>query len=328
MSSNPLTHHDIVGLVEPFTRRGRHVDLAASDRLERRLRFKPVEHASDAPDAPALHETLQLDSFGPDSFRLTRTLNQGHALQATLQISGPQPAALLAQIEAIPPGHQFAAGPGFEIARSYSLQSVSGRAADSRLSLILTLAVVQLDDLTLTLTVPAINRVSADVWLAPRPAGEPGTGPDGALDLPEDLLAVLGWNWTRLIKKKDGWESKLRLRGNLAKRTRGAELALDRVAAHLARTLSQPPAQFHDSHLTARWWAAFRRAIPLLTPVSLLIAILVLPRIDVGKSPGLWMMLFHVPTALIALSFCLQELPQYEIPPMPRRPRAPAWRTR
>lgn len=328
MASTPLSHHDILGLVEPFTRRGRQVDLAASDRLQRRLRFKPVERAGEAPGDPALVEALDLDSFDASSFRLTRTLSRGPTLQATLQISGPEPGALLAQVEAIAPRHQFVAGAGFVIARSYSLQPVSDRATDGRVALILTRAVIQLDDLALTLGVPAIRRVAADVWLAPNADGASGAVHDGALDLPEDLLAVLGWNWTRLIKKKDGWESKLRLRGDLVKRTQQAESALDRVALHLAQTLAQPPAQFHERHLKARWWAAFRRAIPLLTPVSLLVAILVLPRIDVGESPGLWLMMFHVPTALIALSFCLQELPQYEIPPLPRRSRAPAWRKR
>jgi hypothetical protein len=328
VASTPLTHHDILGLVEPFTRQGRHVDLAASDRLERRLQFKPVEHAGDASVEPVLIETLQLDSFESGSFRLTRTLSRGPAQQATLQISGPEPAALLARVEAVSPEHQFVAGAGFVIARSYSLQPASDRANDGGVALILTRAVVQLDDLALTFSVPAIRRVSAELWLAPSTGGATGTGLDSSLDLPEDLLAVLGWNWTRLIRKKDGWESRLRLRGDLAQRTQRAEAALDRVAAHLAQTLAQPPAQFHERHLKARWWAAFRRAIPLLTPVSLLVAILVLPRIDVGESPGLWLMMFHVPTALIALSFCLQELPQYEIPPLPRRSRAPAWRTR
>lgn len=328
MASTPLSHHDILGLVEPFSRRGHHVDLAASDRLERRLRFKPVEHAGDASPAPALHETLQLDSFDSGGFRLTRTLSRGASLQATLQVSGPEPAALLTQVEAVAPQHQFVAGSGFVIARSYTLQPVSDRVAKGRMALILTRAVVQLDDLALTLSVPAIRRVSADLWLSATTGGASGTVHDSVLDLPEDLLAVLGWNWTRLIKKKDGWESKLRLSGDLARRTHRAEAALDRVAAHLTQTLAQPPAQFHERHLKARWWAAFRRAIPLLTPVSLLVAILVLPRIDVGESPGLWLMLFHVPTALIALSFCLQELPQYEIPPLPRRSRAPAWRQR
>jgi hypothetical protein len=43
-----------------------------------------------------------------------------------------------------------------------------------------------------------------------------------------------------------------------------------------------------------------------------------------GMSP--WMLLYHVPTALVALSFWLQELPQFEIPPLPRRSSAATWR--
>jgi len=42
--------------------------------------------------------------------------------------------------------------------------------------------------------------------------------------------------------------------------------------------------------------------------------ILLLPRFDTSESPGLWLMLYHVPTLLIALSFCLQELPTLKLP--------------
>ena len=35
----PLTHHEILGLVEAFSRSGRQVDLTASDRAARRLVF-------------------------------------------------------------------------------------------------------------------------------------------------------------------------------------------------------------------------------------------------------------------------------------------------
>jgi hypothetical protein len=35
-----------------------------------------------------------------------------------------------------------------------------------------------------------------------------------------------------------------------------------------------------------------------------------------------------VPTALIALSFCLQDLARFEIAPWPRRSAAPDWRVR
>ena len=67
MAAPPLTHHDILGLIEPFSRRERHVDLAASDRAERLLRFKPIDRDGGA------RETLQLDVFATQGFRLTRT---------------------------------------------------------------------------------------------------------------------------------------------------------------------------------------------------------------------------------------------------------------
>ena len=60
--------------------------------------------------------------------------------------------------------------------------------------------------------------------------------------------------------------------------------------------------------------------------MSLVVTVLLFPRIDFGEKPGLWLMLYHLPTALIALSFCLQELPEFVIPPLPRRSEAPTWR--
>jgi hypothetical protein len=320
---SPLSHHDILGIVEPFTRRSRQVDLAASDRLNRRLQFKPVDHAGNPAGFPALRETLQLDSYRSGNFELTRTLTAPDGQTATLQTSGPQPAALLARIEAVAPEQQFVAGAGALIARSYTVSSDVTTSADGRTTvpLVLTRAVVHLNDLTLTLSVPATRGVSADITLTPKPTTDGST-----LALPDDLLAVIGWDWTRLVRKKGEWDSKLRLRGGAARRTRLAEQAADRVARHLAQTLAEPPAQFHERHLRARWWAALRRAIPILTPVSLVVTVLLFPRIDFGEKPGLWLMLYHLPTALIALSFCLQELPEFVIPPLPRRSEAPTWR--
>lgn len=321
-SPTPLTHHDILAMVEPFARRGRQVDLAASDRLQRCVRFKPVDHAAVG-GLPALRETLQLDSYVSGNFKLTRTLEAAPGQQATLQTSGRQPAALLQRVDAVPPQQQFDSGDGFLIARSDVLQPAPGADDAAPAQRVLSRAVVHLDGLSFALSVPAVRGVSADVTLTTPPA----SASDGAaLDLPEDLLAVLGWNWTRLVRKKDHWESKLRLRGSPARRTRRAEAALQRVAAHLAQTLAEPPARYHERHVRARWWAAFRRAIPLLTPISLVITVLVTPRIEMGETPGLWLMLYHVPTALIALSFTLQELPQFEIPPLPKRSDALAWR--
>ena len=51
----PLSHHDVLTLVAPFSRRGRPIDLAASDRGARKLLFRPVEHPA-ADGRPALRE--------------------------------------------------------------------------------------------------------------------------------------------------------------------------------------------------------------------------------------------------------------------------------
>jgi hypothetical protein len=150
--------------------------------------------------------------------------------------------------------------------------------------------------------------------------------PGAAVPWPEDLFAVLGWDWARLVAARDGWKSKLRLRGDHAQRTARAERALDRAAAHLVQTLGEPPARFHDRWFAARWGVFFRRALPVLTVLSGIGAALVLPRVSISERPGLVTLVFHLPIALIALSFSLQELSQFEIPPVPRRSAAPRWR--
>lgn len=308
----PLTHHEILALVEPFARQGRHVDLAASDRIARRLVFKPVDREPISHGGQPLRETLQLDSFGTGTCRLTRTLTHPGGMRASLHTLGEQPAELLARLDAVAPQRQFSVADGWAIARDYVIPATSASAAQP----VLTRGLVQAGGLTMTLAVSEVTGVAADIALLPA---------DG-LALPQDLLAVLGWNWARLIAGRDGWNSKLRLRGNSARRTAVAEQALERAAAHLAETLAEAPGRFHDRHATARRWVVLRRAIPLLTPMCLVATVLLLPRFETGQSPGLWLLLYHVPTLLIALSFCAQELPQFEIPPWPRRSRASGWR--
>jgi hypothetical protein len=373
MSAAPLTHHEILRLVEPFTRVGRRVDLTGSDRVRRRLEFKPVERivpidpnggpirpvvpidpnggrigpvvpidpnagrigpvvsidpnagrgepvvsidpGGDIGGRAVLEDALTLDCLSTGSFRLTRRLTLAGRATACYEGVGVALAKLLAAVEGVPAELAFRHGPGYLIARSYSLEAVRARAPQNGWHLvpILVRGIVHLDGLSMTLSLPTVRGIAADIEIGP-------------LDLPEDLLAVLGWDWARLVRLPDGWKSKLRLRGNLSTRSRRAELALERAAAHVARTLAEPPALFHDRWRAARWGVMFRRGIPLLTFGALIIVIAMLGRSGIARGVGPWMLLFQLPTALIALSLSLQELARYEIPPWPRRSQAVRWR--
>jgi hypothetical protein len=311
MSTTPLTHHRIIELLEPFSRQGLRIDLAASDRLQRRLRFHGVEVEGE----PALRETLQLDGSGTDWWQLTRTLvavDAPGAPQAQVVSNGTRPGELLAAVRSVEAGRCFRVGPGFVVARSYWL------APSPNAEPALTDGSIAVDGLNLELSVPATSGVAASIVLTPA-AG-------AALDLPQDLLAVLGWNWAPLQRSGGMWKSRVRLRRGGSARTADAERALDRAAEHLARTLAVPPGRFHDQHRRARWGVVLRRALPTLTAISLLATVALLPRMGVDKIEGAWTLLYHLPTLLLAGAFMLQEMPRFEIPRWPRRSAAPDWR--
>ncbi|HYN61763.1 MAG TPA: hypothetical protein VET87_19840 [Rubrivivax sp.] len=322
MTAPPLTHHEIVGLVEPFARQGRHVDLGATDRASRRIVFKPRDVPAEPSGAPAWRETLELDCRSEGRFVLLRTLVGPGGASASLLANGPEPGALQARIDAVPPARHFSVGAAYLVTRSYDTALPSGVRAGRETgaaTLVLTHAQLQVDGLMLALAIklPGLRSVAADLTLATAP----GLGPE----LPEDLLAVLGWDWARLIRTKEGWSSKLRLRGAVLRRSRTAEAALERAGAHLARVLAEPPEKFHDRHRLARWGVVARRGIPSLTALSMVVGALLLPRLTDPANSGLWMALHYAPIGLLALSFSLQELPQFEIPPWPRRSRAERW---
>lgn len=324
MSAPALTHHDIVRLIEPIARAGHRVDLAATDRAARRIVFRTRELPAALPDGSACQETLELHCRAEGRFVLQRTLTPAgpRGASAVLQASGPEPGALLARIDAIAPARQFSVGKGYRVARSYDAELPDGTlpaAAGGMPALVLTRAQLQVDGLTLVLAInlPNLRNIAADLILTP----EPGSMPD----LPDDLLAVLGWDWARLIRGDDGWSSKLRLRGPVLRRSRTAEAALEQAGAHLARVLAESPGAFHDRHRLARWMVVARRAIPATTIVLMVVGALLLPRLTDPTNAGLWMALHYLPIGLLAVSFSLQELAQIEIPPWPRRSCAACW---
>lgn len=307
MEAAPLSHHDVLALAEPFARRGLAVDLGASDRIARRIAFRAREIDASAQGLGQLREGLLLERLPSGTLRLLRTLAHASGLEASAEALGSDGAELLDRVGAVPPQALLRLGDGYVLARHHVVHA-TGR--------VFARGVVRLDGLELTMTVSPVRGVAAELRLV-----ETGTV---SFALPTDLLAVLGWDWTRLLRERGAWRTRLRLRGGSDRRTRNAEVALDRAAEHLARTLAEPPARFHERHRGARLFAMFRRSIPLLTPVALVVAVLSLPRFDVEASP-LWVLMYHVPTLLIALAFLLQELPAFEIPPWPRARREPSW---
>jgi hypothetical protein len=314
----PLTHHEILELVEPFARKGRHVDLAATDRLARKLLFKPVDHADVAPDLPALRETLALESLGTGSFRLSRVVSGtigGRSASATLEARGTDPGELLARFDAVGLARHFCCGPGYTIARTYAFEAFSGGTDDLP---VMTRGVVQVDGLMLTFDILTVRGSAADLTLEPFPGEKPA--------LPEDLLAVVGWDWARLVPQTSGWTSRMRLRGSGPPRTLKAEQALEKAARHLAGVLAEPPHRFHERFFWARWGSVLRRLIPNLTAVGIIGGVLALPRLAPTVDPGFWLMLHYVPVGIIGLAFMLQELPRFEIPPLPSRLNQPSWR--
>jgi hypothetical protein len=318
MSQRPLTHHEILHLVEPFTRRGRHVDLAASDRLERRLAFKPIEHPAEEGRQPLLREHLVLHGQGDDRYRLVRTLTDAAGLSATLECAGTDLDGLLEQIERIDPSEQFRTVSGVRIALSYRLGPGDPReqGIGGRVTRLFANAVARLGDVRL--------RIDADSGY-PKWAGiELWTENGQTLSLPPDFLAVIGWTWRPLRLLRGKWSGPLRIAKAEPERTRDAERKVEQTVTHLVETFAQPAAQFHPRFRRARWRAAFQRGLPLLVGTAIVAASPAVKWLPLEPGSFWTMLLFHAPPLLLVAYFVF-DLPLLEIPPLPRPLPEDAW---
>ena len=313
VAASPLTHHEILRLIEPFTRRGRAIDLSACDRLERRLVFKPIVHGDQTPTCGAVTETLRLENPRAEVYRLIRDLTPSSGAAAVLVAEGRDPGELLARIETVPPERHFETVADALIARSYRLDAASG----SQPPTVLMSAEARLNGLTLTLNAETGKGYPAEIELLPHA--------DGARDLPDDLLATLGWNWRVMRRRGPGWTSTLRVPRREPDRTNRIEALLAAGVAHLARTLSESPHAFHDRLARARWGVVFRRLIPLLLCAALIAGTFALSFADIPQDSMLLMMIFNFPPLLLIVVFGMRELPRFEIPPLPRPSSASSW---
>jgi hypothetical protein len=314
MSLPPLSHHEIIGLVAPFARQGRQVDLAASDRLARRLVFRPRPSDGGVPGHAEHHELLQLEQPEAGPWLLTRTLtlakNLAPAPRATAQARGDDPAELLTRLDAVDPQRQFAAGPGWVLAYSHRV--------DAGPRVRLTQAAARLDGLTLNLSVPAVRGYPADLWVVP--------DAEQRIELPDDLLAVLGGDWSQLQRIGGRWSGTLRLRGQGAERSHRLQAAWQAAVMHVARTLAETPAAYHQRLAGARWRVALRRSLPMGVALGGIGAALAVPALGLGQDSPLRMLVFNAPPLLMALGVSLKELPRFELPRIPRPPTLASWR--
>lgn len=309
MSAQPLSHHEILALAAPFARTGRQVDLGASDRLARRLAFKPVERRLD--DGTPVAETMQLDQPQPGQCMLTRRLRlvDGAAagLTAPLQTEGPEAARLLARVDAVPAQQQFDTGPGHALAYGHVV------ATDPPVPR-LTQAELRTGGVTLRLKMPGVPGFAAEFSI------EAPSGP-----LPDDLLAVLGRPWSALTPERAGWRGTLAPQGAEPVRSRRTEALLAQAARHLAQTLAEPPGRFHERHRRARHAVLARRCLPLLSLAGLVGGAAAVPSLGLAEDSAWRMLIFNAPPLLVAAGLCLKEMPRFEIPPWPRRSEAPRW---
>ncbi|MGD9298304.1 MAG: hypothetical protein PVG09_01255, partial [Thiohalocapsa sp.] len=121
----PLTHHDILALMPPFTKRGLHADMGASRREDRVIAFKPEEIPADVDCPVDLTAQLSLEAAQVGKHRLVRRVWDASGLTATLTADGADLDALLEQLEQVPVRRHFAVYDGTPVARSYMLEPAS-----------------------------------------------------------------------------------------------------------------------------------------------------------------------------------------------------------
>jgi hypothetical protein len=195
---------------------------------------------------------------------------------------------------------------------------IAAPASEGASDLVITRGIVRVDGLELTMKVPTVSGISADVKISATD-GDP-------IILPDDLLAVLGRDWGHLDRGVGGWTCALGLHGRGPARLRDAESKLRRMAEHLATTLAEPPARYHARLRAERWRVAARRSLPLLGCLALIGMAASVRQLGLSDESTVWMLLLNAPPLLLIGFFTLREMPRIELPRVPRALPRGAWR--
>ncbi|WP_058554563.1 hypothetical protein [Thiohalocapsa sp. ML1] len=373
---HPLTHHEILTLMGPFTARGLHADMAASRREARVLAFTATEIPADADCPIALTARLRLEAGAASGkHRLVREVRDGSGLMATLTAEGAELDTLLAQLEQVSVRRHFGVHGGVPVARSYVLMpaslafsqragadarraaaTVGGRLwqaarsraeallgervawlrrkpaaapdpapadelligdADGALRAVLTEANARIDPIHLNLKADRFSGMPAEVKLTPDPGVK--------LKVPEDLIAVIAWDFRPLRQIVTYWRSAIRVATHEPARTADIETKLGAMVAHLAATLAEAPQSFHERHAGARWRVAYQRALPMLMLLGIMAASPAIRWVELADHSMLRLLIFHAPPLMLVSFFLMREMPRFEFPPLPRALMQRAW---
>lgn len=311
---NPLSHHEIMRLVAPFSARGYTMDMAASNRSEGLLMFRPTEVAELPGRHPGLLCRLRLERPHREKVRITRTIESPDGLAATLVAEGIDPAVLLDAVEAVDPARQVCFVADVLLARDYRILLFAGARStsvrESREDGALRLVGARARIGPLTLSAKETDWRDFEFSLT-------GEAPR-QLHLTEDLLAVLGWSWRPIRRDRaDSWSGSVKAPAREPRRTPRLEQKLDATVRHLSKTLDTSPALFHRRFLGARWRAAFQRSIPLLTIIASIVCFVVLLIVLPKNQLTHFALLYGSVGVIVALSL-VNRAYRLEIPPSPR----------
>lgn len=295
-----LTHHAILALVEPLSRVGRKIDLAASDRLQGHLAFQPIERAP-ADGLPALVERLDLDCPARARYRLTRRLVLGDGTTATLEVDGTSILTMLRVLSTIGPARQLAAGEGYVAARHDRVYASAGVETPPRLLPVG--ATVRLGATVLQFDFPGAPGLAAEVRIA--------APSDVHAQMNDDVLALLGWDWSMLCERDGARRASVRMRGRDL--DRAATRVLHQAARHLARLFADGPRRFGERFALRRLGVVWRRAIPLTAFAVMGLEVLFADALRGARDSVLVTALVALPLLTLAFYFFRCQEPRFEV---------------
>ena len=310
-----LTHHALLELVAPFSKRGYRVDLPACDRKRGTIVFRAQElPAKDG--LPELMSVLRLERPHRLKFKLVRVL-EADGRRATMTAVGDEPQALLDAVESMPVARQFHLTEAGLVTRSYYAErwraGTPGRPFGGPAWPRLTGAQAHVGPLGLVASDTEGRDLNIELHA------------ERALHLTADFFSVLGWGWRPLRPDHPGrWKGTLRPSGRAKERAARLEGELDRAVKHLADTLATAPADFHRTHRRARWRAAMQRVLPLLTLLFTFVAFIAAVR-WVPKTPAMHMVMQLASFVAIGVVYMSMRHYRLELPAPPGPLRQARW---